>query len=147
MFQYDSVTRNFTTAWAEGKTWDVFTKNIGTDVVLSWRCPFRNETTSWGGGYIDIQLSINGGAYASLGNSGYDGGVMDMGSATIASMAGTFLLDLDTVRAASTIQIKFLHRSYDGTVIINGSHSIVTGSLGAFWSNITLMEVPNQQKG
>jgi len=143
MRRYDTVTRTFGTTYADGKIWDIFTKTIGTNVMLSWRCPFRNEILDWGGGFIDIYLSINGGAYASIGDSGYDGGVMVHGAEAFGSMSGTLLLDLDAVRNATSIQIKFSHRSHTGVVTINGSHGISTGSLGAFFSQITLQEIEN----
>jgi len=141
MYRYDKVTRVFGTTMADGKTWDMFTKTAGTSVMLSWRCPFRNHTDEWGGGYIDILLSVDGGDYMSIGTSGFDGGVMVLGAYAIGSMSGTLLLDLYVVRHATSIQIKFRHRSLDNTLTINGDHDIDTGALGAFWSQITLQEV------
>ena len=143
MRRYDNVTRTFGTTYADGKEWDTFTKTAGTNVMFSWRCPFRNDSTNMGGGFLALHLSIDGGAYASIGNSGYDGGVTVDGAGAVGSMSGTMLLDSDAVRDATSIRIKFRHHSYDGTVTINGSHGIHEGTMGAFYSQITLQEVEN----
>lgn len=139
-YQTDTVSRTFGTSWAVGQTWNTVTKKAGSNILLIWRVPFRNDSTSWGGGYIDIQISLNGGAFTSIGDSGYDGGVMITTSA-IGSMSGTNYLDLPAVRSATSIQVRFLYHSYDGTVWINGNHAINGGSLNAFFSNITIMEI------
>ena len=143
MHRYDNVSRTFGTTYADGKEWDTFTKTAGTNVMFSWRCPFRNDSTNMGGGFLALHLSIDGGAYASIGNSGYDGGVTVDGAGAVGSMSGTMLLDSDAVRDATSIRIKFKHHSYDGTVTINGSHGIHEGTMGAFYSQITLQEVEN----
>ena len=142
MFEYDDVTRGFSNSWALCKTFSNFTKNVGTNVMLHWRVPFRNDSTGWGGGYIRIEYSLNNGAsYSSLGVSGYDGGVMVSGSPSIGSNSGSFLIDLNSVRASEQIKLRFYHRAYDGTVTVNGSHHIEQGDLGAFWTNITMIEI------
>jgi hypothetical protein len=142
MYEYDTTTRSFGDSWSLGKTFSNFTKQPGSDVMLYWRVPMRNDADGWGGGYTRIEYSLDGGTtYRSLGETGYDGGVMIYQGRGIGSNSGSWLLDLDTIRNATQIRIRFQHRSYDGNVTVNGYHSIVTGDLGLFWTNITLLEI------
>lgn len=137
--QSSADTLTFGTTWGDGKIWDTKTFSGKSRIRLDWRCPFRNNSSTWGGGYIDIQLSINGGTFYSVGHSGYDGGVMQYQYAA-GSMSGYVMLT-DMPDEDFTFQVKFRHRSYDGTVTINGSHDISAGTESAFFSNILLTEI------
>ena len=139
-YENDETIRTFGTTWADGKIWTSRPFTGGSRIKVEWRCPFRNDSTSWGGGYIDIQYAFNEGAYISLGHSGYDGGVMNNGASGIGSMSGNFAL-LNCPAENFTLQMKFMHKSYDGTVTINGSHDISTGENGIFWTNILYTEI------
>ena len=139
-YQYDSATRTFGTSWADGKIWDAVEFSGRSRIRLDWRVPMRNDNSSWGGGYIDILYSFDDGAtWHSIGNSGYDG-PMASGGDIITSMNGNFTFtncpDYDF-----SLRIKFRHRSYNGTLTVNGSRDIGTGEFGAFWTNITLTEI------
>ncbi len=139
-YQYDSVVKTFSTSWADGKIWDTYDFTGGSRVRLDWRCPMRNDSSGWGGGYIDIQYSYDDGvSWSSIGNSGYDG-PMAIGGDIITSMSGSFIF-LSCPTGDFSLKLKFRHRSYDGTLNVNGSRDIVEGDFGAFFSNITLTEI------
>ena len=93
------------------------------------RVPARDNTTSWGGLYININVRVNGGTWYNLGNSGYDGGVMANSSNDIATSHHHKYLDFignAGVSASSTYTVQFevTCRSYNGTTTVNGSHDI-----------------------
>ena len=113
--QYDTPTRTFGTGWADGKVWDAVDFSGGSRIRIDWRVPMRNDTGGWGGGYVDIQYSYdNGATWRSIGNSGYDG-PMASGGDIITSMSGNFTFT-ECPEDDFSMQIKFRHRSYDGTL-------------------------------
>ena len=138
-FQSDSISRTFGQGWADGKVWDTIDFTGGSRIRLDWRCPMRNDSGSWGGGYIDIQYSFDGAPWRSIGNSGYDG-PMAIGGDIIISMSGNFTF-LACPQEDFTLRLKFRHRSYDSTLSVNGIRDIGAGDFGAFYSNITLTEI------
>ena len=141
-YEYDTTTRTVVQTWVDGKTWSNHTKSVGTDIVIYYRCPMRNNADGWGGGYLDIQYSTDGGSvYTSLGSAGYDGGVMYSGADAIGNIAGSSWLDLQAIRDAEQIRFRFSHYSYADTTTINGSHDITTGAMGCFWTNLTIQEI------
>lgn len=120
----DSTTYNFTTTWAVGPTFSVMSGFSANSLVkLSYHMPCRNDSTTWGGMYIEPQISINGGAWQSLGSGGYDGNVMNNTSADIGSYFNSILID-PAQASAYTLQVRFYFRSYDGTATLNGSHDV-----------------------
>lgn len=126
--QTNSTTYNFTTSWALGPTFDAITGfQAGSLVRMFYHFPMRNDSTAWGGGYIEPQVSINGGAWQSLGSCGYDASVMNSGSPAIGTFNNSLLLDLGGASDFS-VQFRFYCRSYDGTVTLNGSHDVNTVS-------------------
>lgn len=139
-YAYDSTTRTFGNTWADGKIWDSYQFKGGSRVRLDWRVPMRNDNSSWGGGYVDIQYSYDDGStWNSIGNSGYDG-PMALGGDIIVSMNGNFTF-IETPQDDFSLKLKFRHRSYDGTLTVNGSRDVQTGDFGAFWTNISLTEI------
>ena len=139
-FQKDEIDRAFSNVWANGKTWDAVEFSGGSRIRLDWRCPMRNDNGGWGGGYIDIQYSFdNGNSWGSIGNSGYDG-PMAIGGDVITSMSGSFTFT-QCPSSDFSLRLKFKHRSYDGTLHVNGQRDIGAGDFGAFNSNISLMEI------
>ncbi|XLQ20057.1 MAG: discoidin domain-containing protein [Candidatus Moraniibacteriota bacterium] len=121
--QYDNIDRSFTTAITDGKTWDTVTIRDGFDVDLDYNIPARNASTSWGGGYLYLEYSLNGGAWTAIGNSGYQL-AMSNGATDIETHSGMIRMtraELGSVTGDFDIQFKFRHKSYDGTLLINGS--------------------------
>ena len=140
--EYDTTTRNFGTGWGTGRTFSNFTKDAGTWLGLYVHVPARNDNTSWGGHYHQVEISYNGGStWTNLGNGGYDGGVMFTSAGSIHyTNVFTILTDSTTVNATQ-VRIRFRHRSYNSTVTINGSHDISTGSHGLYWSSCVMFPI------
>lgn len=134
--EVDSADRSFGTTWADGKIWAKNNYAGNSKLLVMLYLPARNDSSSWGGGYVSLQYSVNGAAYVSLGQSGYDQ-VMQLGGAgSIDSNSYHFLLDI-TGSGPCTVQFKCQHRSYDGTLYINTSHE----AQGDFFSKLTVLEI------
>ena len=104
------------------------TIQAGKNVDMYLRVPARNDDTSWGGLYVQINVQVNEGTWYNLGNSGYDGNVMEYGQ-SISTSHHHKLLDFIAnagVSSSSTYTVRFevTGRSYNGTTTINGSHDI-----------------------
>jgi hypothetical protein len=120
----DTTSRTAGTTWTLGPTFtDITGLRAGSLLKISYNVPMRNDSTSWGGGYIEPQVRFNQGTYQSLGSSGYDGGVMNLGNAAIGSYSQNILIDPAQTSTFSA-QFRFYFRSYDGTVQWNQSHDI-----------------------
>lgn len=141
--QTDTTGRTFSTSWADGKTWEPVTLPAKSKIMYHVYIPMRNDSSSWGGGYTEVQYSINGGSYQSMGNSGYET-VMEYGQ-SIHSYINNFFLDFSDITEEFTITFKWRHRSHDGTLDVNGRHDIVTGSSSVnneqFWSKQIIHQV------
>ena len=120
----DTSDYSTTTSWALGPTFTNITGfNPNSKVLLSYHIPMRNDSTSWGGGYIEPQITFNNSTWQSLGSSGYDGGVMNNSSASIGSYFQQILID-PGISTAFSVRVRFYFRSYDNTVRINQSHDL-----------------------
>ncbi|MDB4157986.1 hypothetical protein N9609_00695 [bacterium] len=99
-------------------------KKVRLDIYV----PTRDNTTSWGGLYVNVNAKVNGTWY-NLGNTGYDGGVMAKSANSIHALNHEMILDfvgnlnLDP-KLPFTLQFELKARSYDGTTTVNGSHDI-----------------------
>jgi len=123
--QVNTTTYNFTTTWAAGPVFTNVTGfKAGSLVEIQYHMPCRNDSTSWGGMYIEPQVSFNSGTtWFSLGSSGYDGGIMHLNSGDIGSYGNVILVNPGQTSDFS-LQIRFYFRSYDGTSTLNGSHDL-----------------------
>lgn len=122
--QVDTTSRTATTSWVLGPEFaNIPDFQAGSLIRLSYHVPMRNDSGSWGGGYIEPQVRFNLGTYQSLGSSGYDGGVMNVGGADIGSYFQSILINPGQTSTFST-QFRFYFRSYDGTIQWNQSHDI-----------------------
>jgi len=103
----------------------------GSTIHIEAWIPMRNDSTGWGGGYVDTNITFdNGVAWRSLGNHGYDGGVMANTSPSIHGENITYLVT-GTPSTDYSVKLRFMFKSYDGTVAINSSHDINrTGTAG-----------------
>lgn len=126
------------TSWTLGPSFANTTGfKAGSLVRLDYHMPCRNDSTSWGGLYIEPQISYNAGMnWFSLGSSGYDGNVMNNASADIASYFNSILIDPGQTSDFG-VQVRFYVKSYDGTAYINYSHDInlVSGTATALTGN------------
>jgi len=138
----DQSTRSFGTGWGVGKTWSWWDKSAGSAIFFASTVPMRNDSTSWGGAYCQVEFAVNGSStWTSLGDTGYDV-VMANGTANISHWTAAQLLTNYTIITATRVRFRFKHRSYDGTMTINGSNGITNGPSDAFgFTQITLLEI------
>lgn len=140
--ELDTTYREFGTSYGDGKIWQKRTYRAKTKLLVHLSIPSRNDSSAWGGGYLDFQYSLNGGAYVSLGSSGFD---MNMCNSTIHTIDHDdwhFLLDLDQ-SAAYTLQFKCRHKSYDGTLQVNNNRG-QSGELGC--SKLIIIELAEKSE-
>lgn len=123
VIQSDTTDRSTTTSWSLGPTFPVLNDfQAGSKIHLFYSVPMRNDDVGWGGGYIEPQLSINGGSWQSLGSCGYDGGVMGYG-ARIVTYRNNILIDPQQTNPFN-IQFRFYFKSHSGTIQWNDSRDI-----------------------
>ncbi|MDY2585961.1 hypothetical protein [Winogradskyella aquimaris] len=124
--QTDQTLRQVSPSWVLGPTFDNITGfKAGSHVKISYLVPSRNNAQgSWGGLYIEPQVSFdNGSTWNSLGSCGYDGGVMIQQSAAIGSYTNTLLIDPQQTTDFD-VRVRFYYRSYADVAFINGQNSI-----------------------
>lgn len=137
--EYNSSGRSSTssTAWVE---WPAagFTNHTGftggSSIYIEAWIPMRNDNTSWGGGYVDTNITFdNGVAWRSLGNHGYDGGVMFNTSSSIHGENITYLVT-GTPSTDYSVKLRFMFKPYTNgsTLNINSSHDINHTSVTGF---------------
>lgn len=123
--QVNSTTYNVGTSWTLWPTFSNITDfKAGSLVKLSYNIPMRNDSISWGGWYIEPQISFDWwSSWNSLWSSWYDGWVMNNTSPSIGSYYNTILVDPAQV-SDFTVTVRFYFKSYDGTVKVNGNNNI-----------------------
>jgi hypothetical protein len=119
--QVDAANYSSTNAWTLGPTFGVI-NNLQANSLLKlfYAVPTRNESTSWGGCYIEPQVRFNEGTWQSLGSCGHDGGVMYLGNAFIGTYRQIILIDPGQA-ATFSAQFRLYFRSFDGTVGLNNA--------------------------
>jgi hypothetical protein len=123
--QVFSSAATLTTSWSLVVTFDNITNIKANSLIeMDYFFPCRNDSTSWGGVYIEPQVSFNNGTtWASLGTSGYDGGVMHNGVADIGSYYNSVTVD-PAITTDFSVRFRFYMRTYDGTGTINTSNDV-----------------------
>jgi hypothetical protein len=120
------------------KTWDVFPKNSGDVIELSYRMPTRNDDGGWGGTYMYIYYSVdNGSNWTRIYDSGYDS-AMTNGGDSITSHTGVFIVDINEVTNATSVKFKYGCRTYNGDGSVNGSHGIGSHTGGNGYTTLGL---------
>lgn len=120
-------------AWVLGPSFPIISGFQANSLVkLTYVVPTRNDTTSWGGGYIEPQVNFNSSGWQSLGSCGYDAGCMALGNAYIGTYRQTILID-PGLAVAFTTQFRFYFKAYDGTIGLNNAlgHEINANSATA----------------
>ena len=128
---YDSTARDFTTTFANGfyiPLADIITIRDGFDVEVDVEVPMRNDdASSWGGGYLEIQLNIDEGGWISTGHTGYSN-VMDNNSAQIDRAFKKLFLERGEYGIPAsgdfTIRVLLRHRSYTSTLKVNYKNGV-----------------------
>lgn len=116
------------TTWKEWPTAG-FTNHTGftggSTLHIEYWIPMRHDASGWGGAYIDTNITFdNGVAWRSLGNPGYDGGVMANGGDTIHGQNITMLVT-GTPSTEYSVKLRFMVKGYDSSTLqINLSHDI-----------------------
>lgn len=124
----DTTSRTASTSW--GLMWTAPIHNgflAGSKVKIHIELPLRNESTSWGGAYIEPQVTFNGGTnWYSMGSSGYDGNVMQLSSSSIATYTRMLFLDpqLHGISGSYNFGVRIYMKSYDGSVRWNYDHDL-----------------------
>lgn len=98
----------------------------GSTLHIEYWIPMRHDTSGWGGGYIDTNITFdNGVAWRSLGNPGYDGGVMANPGNTIHGQNLTMIVT-GTPSTDYSVKLRFMVKTYTNSVnlYINQSHDI-----------------------
>ena len=129
--QVDAAARSSGTTWTLGPTFTTITGlKVGSRLSVEYYVPARNSSTSWGGGYFELQVRFDGGTWKSLGSSGYST-VMASTSAAIGFYHNRFLIDpaLEGISADFTAQFRLYFSSFDGTLNVNTLNQV--GSTGA----------------
>ena len=122
--QVDTALKSTTTGWTLAVTFDTINDFApGSLIRLAYHIPMRNDSTSWGGGYIEPQITYGTSDWVSLGSSGYDGGVMQLGGAYIGSYHQVILID-PQINTPFSIRLRFYYKSYDGTIQWNNNHAL-----------------------
>lgn len=135
--EYNSSTGSVTsaTSWTEWPSAG-FTNHTGftggsTLYIEAW-IPTRNDDASWGGMYIDTNITFdNGVAWRSLGNHGFDGGTMVYGGDAIHGENITYLVT-GTPLSNYSVKLRFMAKTYGGSGTINGSHDINRSGTAGF---------------
>ena len=128
-------THGSNTTWKEWPTAG-FTNHTGftggSTLHIEYWIPMRNDHSSWGGGYIDTNITFdNGVAWRSLGNPGYDGGVMTNPSNTIHGQNLTMIVT-GTPSTDYSVKLRFMIKTYTGSsnLQINQSHDVNATNAG-----------------
>ena len=100
----------------------------GSDVKVDINVPFRqkNDSTSWGGLYVNVNVEINGTWY-NMGNGGYEN-MLDQGVKNIDKLTRTIITKFPEwigVEGDYVMRVELTARSYQAVdVIINASHDM-----------------------
>lgn len=126
--QVDTADRTFGTGWTLMVTLDSLPVcKAGSKLHANYQLPLRNDSYSWGGAYIEPQISFNGGSsWWSLGSSGYDGSVMHESAADIATYSSTLFIDPAAAGVTTdfTPRFRFYAKTYEGSAYWNGNHDL-----------------------
>jgi len=89
--------------------------------------PLRGDTNAWGGHYEDLQYSVNGGGWTSVGRSGFVSRMMT-DNQPITSHKDFCVMDFNSITSDFTLQLRTAHFHYNGGGNVNGSCGIGNGT-------------------
>jgi microcystin-dependent protein len=138
--QVDTAGRSAGTGWTLGPTFSALSFKANSKLKMSYSVPVRKTGGGWGGGYIEPQVSFNGGTWLSLGSTGHDAGVMILNVEAILTYRNELLI-APGITSDFTAAFRFYFRSYDGTLgwnnginhdinVVSGTASIMSGDNG-----------------
>jgi hypothetical protein len=138
MVESDTTGRAIPAAWTLGPVFTTMTGcKAGSLIRLSYYVPARNDGNSWGGLYIEPQISFNNGAgYFSLGSTGHS--LVMESYASIATLFNQLLIDPNQTSDFS-VKFRFYYLCYnDANTTVNSGNAINNIS-----STATLGLLPN----
>lgn len=130
--QNDLNNYSFSTSWVLGPSFsNVSGFKEGSLIEVTYYIPCRNDSTSWGGIYIEPQFTFDNSTWLRSGTSGYTA-VMELGNGSISFYGKTLLIDpsLESVVGDFQFNIRFYCKSYDGTTTINQNNDVGNAGSG-----------------
>lgn len=120
MTQIDTAEYSFTNSWASGKTWDNMTGiTSGSNLKITYNIYARDDSTGWGGLYTQIEFSSDGGSnWTDWRSDGYSSGNV-MIEGTTGKIGQSMRVILVENWTASQFRLRFKHKSYNSTVVMN----------------------------
>lgn len=140
-FYYKHTTTSgfgFSSSWVDGQTTGTMTLPARSKVFIYTYTPLRGDTYAWGGHYEDLEYSLNGGSWTSLGRSGFVSRMMTS-CYPITKHTDCCMMDFYSVTSDFTLQLKTQHLRYNGDGAVINSCAIGSGS------NDTSSNQDNQQ--
>lgn len=136
--QIDTTNRTSGTTYTLGPTFDNISCAGNSLIKMMYHVPMRSDSGSWGGMYIEPQVSFNDGSWQSLGTTGHE--MMAMSTGEIMTYRNEILIT-PGIATNFTAKFRFYFRSFDGTVGWNNgiNHDINAQPVG----NATLMSGNN----
>jgi hypothetical protein len=130
--EYDTADYGYNSSWALGRIWTLRNYNANSKLMVYLYVPFRNNSSSWGGLFTQLDYNINNTGWVSMGNNGY---YMMLSGADILIYSNWFYLPL-TIASNFSCQFRCQHRTYDGTANINSDSSIGGGTANSYGINV-----------
>ena len=129
-FYYKHTTTSgfgFGSSWVDGQTTGTMTLPARSKVFIYTYTPLRGDTYAWGGHYEDLEYSLNGGGWTSLGRSGFVSRMMTS-CYPITKHTDCCMMDFYSIDSDFTLALKTQHLRYNGDGAVMNSCSIGTGS-------------------
>ncbi len=129
-FYYKHTTTSgfgFGSSWVDGQTTGTMTLPARSKVFIYTYTPLRGDTYAWGGHYEDLEYSLNGGGWTSLGRSGFVSRMMTS-CYPITKHTDCCMMDFYSIDSDFTLALKTQHLRYNGDGAVMNSCSIGQGS-------------------
>jgi len=116
----------FGAEWVVGQTTGTMNLPARAKIFVYTNTPLRGDTASWGGHYEDLQYSVNGGGWTSVGRSGFVSRMMTNNS-PITNHADFCVMDFGSISSDFTLALRTLHLQYNGGGNVVGSCGMGNG--------------------
>ena len=117
----DTAGYSATTSWKLGPSWSpIYDFLPNSKIWFSIKVPARNDSSNWGGMFLELQIRFNSGAWYSLGCTGFDT-IMEFGQ-SVHSYNCDYLVQGPDV--PFSVEIRTYFKSYDGTTTIVTSNAV-----------------------
>lgn len=117
---------SFSTSWVVGQTTGTMNLPARAKIFVYTNTPLRGDTDNWGGHYEDLQYSVNGGSWTSVGRSGFVSRMMTANS-PITNHSDFCVMDFGSIASDFTLALRTVHLRYDGDGAVNTSCGIGGG--------------------